>query len=217
MPPRKREAANKQAGMEFFASLLKETGHVNADAAIKEAYEAPVVRHDTRMLQAEGVLLHIYNAQRTMMHKYCKRCNEVFSTRYQAVAYCSDLCRQKAMEAIGIRWNPRTDHYENMDAERPIIVSPSVHSVILQAARRILEDQNILVEEESKPQEQEAHQDSPENRLLEFLQGPNAAQVLLQDDQEEKKFWNDLPTNPDELPPPSNSLSLDFLESPFHP
>ena len=149
MPPSKRKAKETEAAMAFFADLLgKDKAEV--EQAVADVHPQQV---EISVLQAEGVLLHLYNIPRTMLSKYCKECEETFSTRYQAVAYCSNSCRRKAMERVGIRWDPRTDHYANMEAERPIVVSPEVHAVIVAAAQRILEDQNIQVE--SSPTKEE--------------------------------------------------------------
>lgn len=189
----------QQQGMEFLLSLLGETGQQVEKEDLQKAIDEPVVKHDFKMLQAEGVLLHLTNEQKTMQHKYCVRCKEVFSTRYVAVAYCSDLCRRMAMEEFGIVWNPRTDSYRNMEAERPIVVGAEAHAVVLKAAQRFLEDQNVLVKEVPTRQEESLGQDfgSPD--------GP-ASEIETTDPD----------TNPEILPQPSSSLSLDFLESPFH-
>ncbi len=212
--PRTSKAAEKkqQQGMEFLLGLVKQTGQEVEEEEIKKAFEPPIKSHDYRILQAEGVLLHLQVANRTMEHKFCARCKEVFSTRYRSVAYCSDLCRQKAMEEIGIVWNPRNDSYQNMDAERPIVIGAEAHQVVLKAAQRFLEDQNILVKEESKPPVESQEQQTPEFPTLpDFLQ----TEVLKQAGLTSETNQFDLPTSPEILPLRSSDLSLDFLESPF--
>ena len=204
----KAEQKKQEKGMEFLLALLGDTGQTVEEEQVKKAFEPPVKHHDYKMLQAEGVLLHLQVAQRTMQHKYCKRCGEVFSTRYMSVAYCSDLCRKMEMEAIGIRWDPRTDSYANMDAERPIVVGPQAHSVLLQAAKRFVEDQNVLVEES---------RDSP--KTPDPLHQIGVPELAWDDDEqvhpEETIVSDDLPTSPELSLPPSTDLSIDFPESPF--
>lgn len=195
----KRAAAKQAKEMEFLLNMLAEQGHTVAEEEVKKALEPPIIKKDYTTLQAEGVLLHLQNYNRTMLHKYCSRCGEVFSTRYTSVAYCSDLCRKKAMEEIGILWDPRNDSYLNMEAERPIVVGAQAHAVILKAAQRFLADQNILVKEDQTNQVQDNPLPEVEFSFESPIESPNL----------------DAPdTNPVVLPQPSSDPSLDFLENP---
>lgn len=201
--PRVSKAKQKEKGLAFLADLIGK----DVDELTQEVQQHNPAGPEISMLQAEGVLLHIYNANRTMLSKYCKECKEVFSTRYQAVAYCSNSCRRKAMERVGIHWNPQTDNYANIGAERPIVVSPEVHAVIVKAAQRILEDQNIQLVQDQEPKED---QGNPAQALLQYLQG-DSDEVL------DGQYPDVLPTSPEpSLPELDDPLDLDLdLPSPF--
>ncbi len=190
--PRVSKKAQQDAGLAFLAEFA---GLDLGELQTKVSEAAPAQEAEISMLQAEGVLLHIYNVNRTMLTKYCKECKEAFSTRYQAVAYCSNLCRRTAMRKIGIAWNPTTDHYANMDAERPIVLTPEVHQVVVQAAQRILEDRNLVV----RPVEE-----SPTH-----LQEPFSDEVEIQSDQ----YPTAPHTTPEFLLPPVIDLGLPDLDS----
>lgn len=139
---------------------LKSNGHKFTEEQETELIEGaqftPREHNDFSVLQAEGVL-HILNSTRGMISKKCQECNEVFMSSYQAVGYCSNLCRGKAMERkTGMRWNYSVDRYAALDVEKPLVVSPAVHKVLLELAHRLIQDHNILV------QEPEVSETSPE-------------------------------------------------------
>lgn len=117
---------------------------------VEKAFDEAPMHSDEKMLQAEGVLLHLLKPAR-FISKKCKRkeCGETFGTSYRAVAYCSDNCRAKDLEAqTGIRWNPHTDRYRNLDAERPLVIGPQAYQRLIEFARYILAENNIVVHEE---------------------------------------------------------------------
>lgn len=146
--PQKRTIAKAQAGLlDFF----KSAGIEVSESDVKAAYEAQFVPRehpDSAMLQAEGMLLHIRTAAKGFVAKKCLECTEVFSTNYIGVAYCSALCRGKAIEKqMGIRWNYETDHYQNLGAEHPLVVTPAAYQVLLEFAHRVLEQHDLVVQE----------------------------------------------------------------------
>ena len=192
--PRVSKKAKQDEGLAFLAEFAG-LDLVNLQQKVAEA--APAQEAEISMLQAEGVLLHIYNLSRTMLTKRCKECGEVFSTRYRAVAYCSNLCRRTAMRKIGIAWNPSTDHYANMDAERPIVLTPEVHQVVVQAAQRIVEDRNLVVH---LPEEPTTHLEVPQSYDVDVaLDGP---------------YLDGPQTTPEISPPLLDSLELPDLDFP---
>lgn len=147
--PQKRTIEKAQAGLlDFF----KSAGMTVSEDDVKAAYDAqfnPKEHPDSAMLQAEG-MLHILKAARHFIAKKCLECGEVFSTNYIGVSYCSALCRGKAIEKqMGIRWNYETDHYANLGAEHPLVITPAVYQVLLEFARRVLEQDGIVLKETS--------------------------------------------------------------------
>ena len=149
--PQKRTIEKAQQGL---LQMLQAAGMDVSEEDIKAAYNTahtPKEHPDSAMLQAEGMLLHIRHASRHFIAKKCLECGEAFSTTYIAVSYCSALCRGTAIEKkMGIRWNYDTDHYENLSAERPLIVGPQAYQELLAFARRIL-DQDALIVQDADP------------------------------------------------------------------
>jgi hypothetical protein len=116
--------------------------------AVNKAFDDAPMHNDENMLQAEGVLLHLLKPTR-FMSKKCKRpeCGETFGTSYRAVAYCSDNCRARHLESqTGIRWNPHTDRYRNLDGERPLVIGPKAYAVLVEFAQHILAQNGIVVD-----------------------------------------------------------------------
>lgn len=146
--PQKRTIEKAQQGlMAFFQAAGLEVSEEEIKAAYEKQY-IPREHADAAMLQAEGMLLHLRHASKHFIAKKCLECGEVFSTTYIAVSYCSSLCRGTAIEKqMGIRWNYETDHYANLQAERPLIVGPQAYQVLLEFARRVLEQHNLVVQE----------------------------------------------------------------------
>lgn len=131
--------ADKKAkeAMAFFATMLKDSGV--DEEVLQESLSEPF---EVKLLQAEGVLLFLESAGKALIHRVCKECGEAFASRYKAVAYCSDRCRSKKLRRdFGIQWSPQRDHYQMMDAERPLVVGPQAYQTLLEFAHRILEGQ----------------------------------------------------------------------------
>lgn len=161
MPPRSRKPQQKTidkaaAGL---ADFLKFAGIEVDEAEVKEAFNTdnykPQELHDTSMLQAEGVLLFIQNAARSLLTKKCKECGDPFATQYINVAYCSNLCRGKAMSKVGILWDYTKDHYRAMDADRPLVIGTEAYQVLLEFAIRLTEGHQALDLKEEQPDNRE--------------------------------------------------------------
>lgn len=158
---RKSKAAMAEEAASFLSNFLKEAGmevdQETVDSSFADNRYKPAEAADTPMLQAEGVLLYLQNAARNFMPKKCQwqGCGQIFSTQYINVAYCSSLCRGKAMESRGIRWDYSKDHYRLMDADRPLIVGPQAYQVLVEMAHRILENHDYLQQETPSPDDSE--------------------------------------------------------------
>lgn len=89
-----------------------------------------ITEHDfVKSLEAEGILLSLYSEKIPVKTKLCKNCEEPFATNYMYVAYCSDHCRARALEKIGIQWNPHKKPEERWGSEVyrnqiPIVIPP---------------------------------------------------------------------------------------------
>lgn len=171
---------------------------------IKAAWEAAPMDSDGRMLQAEAVLAHLNKPSR-FITKTCKRkeCGERFSTNYQSVAYCSDNCRGKDLEAqTGIRWNPHVDRYRNLNAERPLIIGPEAHKVLVEFAHRILEGTGIVVQQTDQTHQQSQQPPKPDEHFVESLP------------EQEIQSKDDPQTSPEFSLPPLSDFSLPDLGNP---
>lgn len=171
-------SAKKQAeGMAFLAALLAETGkaETTADDLLDEV-STGTQKQERRRNQSEGVLLFLETAGKAFLTKKCKECGQPFATRYTNVAYCGDLCRAAYMrKAYNIRWDPTRDHYAMMEAERPLLVGPAAYQVLQEFARRILEE-DILVLQDDPQEDNPLPQEPPEADL------PDPLASLLEQD-----------------------------------
>lgn len=121
MPPSKRQtnsaarklaAAAKAMGLDL-KSINLPTPEQGAQAQFR------------RQLEAESVLSYVETRGAGFKDRDCKECEQPFSSTHAAVAYCSDVCRQRALDKIGITWNP----YGKSDTERwdgriPKVIGP---------------------------------------------------------------------------------------------
>lgn len=156
MPRGKSTKADEKA-LAFFSELL---GQDLTEKFVEEKSKV-VEPPDVKVLQAEGVLLHLQSAAKALLHKKCKECGELFATRYFAVAYCSTQCRAKTLQRdFGVSYNSRTDHYSNMEAERPLIVGPQAYQTLLEFAHRFLEQHDFVVSQpDDKPLDEDHNHD----------------------------------------------------------
>jgi hypothetical protein len=95
----------------------------------EELPSVPVETKTSRSNEADALLDFIQNPKQYLV-KNCKRCGEAFSTNYRAVAFCSDLCRAKSLEQIGIQWNPYKTATERWGGVPPLIVPPAAIRVL---------------------------------------------------------------------------------------
>lgn len=77
----------------------------------------------TASREAEAVIEYIKRPQ-TFKQVECGQCGGTFATDRGNVKYCSDRCRAKWLENIGIIWNPSKPQEERWDYREPLIVPP---------------------------------------------------------------------------------------------
>lgn len=164
----------REEGIQFFMEMLAQQGH-----EVNRQDFASGEHPDRDILQAEGVLLFLESAGRSLVTKKCKECKEPFASHYKNVAYCSDRCRATRLERdYGILWDSSRDHYQMMQAERPLLVGPKAFDVLMQFAERIQAGWvQADTHRETEPEEYESdlptsHQPSPE-QLDETLDSPH--------------------------------------------
>lgn len=191
---RKSKQQQQEEAAEFFQKFLG----VSAEE-VEAAYNEPVPDHEGKMLQAEGVLLFLQSAGRDLKTKKCKECKQPFATRYINVAYCGDTCRADALRKVGIKWDRKVDHYSQLNAERPAVVSRETYNTLLEFAHRIIEDTAAL----------EVVDDFPEPQLV-------PQQVSIEHQEEVMDHTNHLlEPVPLSVPEESGSPFADLPVSPF--
>lgn len=152
--PRKSSQSKAAEGIAFLSALVG----VDLTSDVEEAQNKFIEPADAPMLQAEGVLLHLQNAATSLMHKKCQECGEFFASRYYSVAYCSNYCRSRRLQRdFGILWDPKNDQYQNMNAERPILVGPQAYKVLEEFAHRFLEQHSFVLSQDVADVPEESH------------------------------------------------------------
>jgi len=133
-----RKAEKAMASMAALMQQIKgdDTAPVVRNFDVKEAAKEAVARKVLdKSNAAEGVLTFLSDP-RTVVLKYCKRCEEPFGTNYQSVAYCSDNCRAKALEKIGIQWNPHKRPEERWGGQPPLVIPPEAIDAMVKLLRK---------------------------------------------------------------------------------
>jgi hypothetical protein len=109
------------------AALLQQLGASSPSVELIDvkaaAREAHAKQFDVpKYFEAEAMLLFLEKPARFVL-KTCKRCGEPFGSTYHAVGYCSDHCRQVAIQSqTGILWNPHKTPEERWGGEPPLIL-----------------------------------------------------------------------------------------------
>jgi hypothetical protein len=131
--------------MEKLIAQAKAAGHDLSKFAEKkhqvvQAVEVASTRQLPAYYEAEALLLALEKPAR-FMYKTCKReeCQEPFGTNYRGVGYCSDNCRAKALEKIGIRWTPGKNPEDRWGGEPPLILPPAVVKLLAQQLAFLLQ------------------------------------------------------------------------------
>lgn len=95
--------------------------------------EEPLESTEDLIRQAEAVLNYFVSEGKGFYTKKCGTCEEIFHFAWtsKSVGYCSVQCAKKALEKIGLKWNPEKPPTERWGSiYLPAIVPP-------EAAKRI--------------------------------------------------------------------------------
>lgn len=173
MRPQKRAERTRNKALEFLAKH-----GVKQEVLEQVANDPVVISRQAPGLQAEAVLLYLHNANH-FVAKLCKYCEARFMTNYNSVAYCSDRCRAKALEKMGIKWDPTLSPEQRwamqgadgtrLKVEPPLVIPSEAIPAMLAAEAQKKEEvaaqqTQVLAQdvvEESEPQ----RHDSPANPL----------------------------------------------------
>ncbi len=88
--------------------------------------------------EAQAILLFL-EQPRAFISKECDECGRIFLTTYKFVSLCSNRCRIKSLERIGIIWNPTHTAEERWRRARiPIyyVMPPEALEVLMQIAQQ---------------------------------------------------------------------------------
>lgn len=92
----------------------------------------------------------------SVVTRTCKNCKQDFQTDYYFKYYCSRNCLKKALEDIGLEWDPgKTDH-ERWHGEPPATIYPETLKILKKWAKKILEYEEPEPEPEPPPDDKYA-------------------------------------------------------------
>lgn len=130
------------------AELLNITLKEVQDSRVKE-------EQDDKVREATAVQLFIEHPS-AFIQKLCKGCGRPFLTTYKYVSDCSTQCRIKALEEIGIAWNPMHNPAERW-GRATIPTGYVIPPAALQLLLAIAQDQEpaVLVDCETDEQSEE--------------------------------------------------------------
>lgn len=86
--------------------------------------------------QAEAALQYA-ETPKSFIRKNCKSCGRTFAHTRGAIAYCSNACRARSLEQIGISWDwnkPTEVRWELYEGGEPLIVPPEALALIDQVS-----------------------------------------------------------------------------------
>lgn len=98
----------------------------------------PAVARDDRSREAEALISFVHSPQ-TFARITCRVCGHDFLVNRANVACCSDTCRAKELEALGVKWDwdkaPETRWYVNSQqnlkaTNEPLVVMPAALSAL---------------------------------------------------------------------------------------
>lgn len=92
----------------------------------------PVETTDDKMAEAQAILNYFEVRGEGFRDKQCKQCGDWFAYRWNrdAIAYCSVYCGSKALEQIGLHWNPLKDLKERYGRTAPMVVPPAALEIL---------------------------------------------------------------------------------------
>jgi hypothetical protein len=86
--------------------------------------------------EAEATIIYAESPQ-SFIRKNCKICGRTFAHTRGAIAYCSNLCRARGLEQIGIKWDwtrPTEVRWGLYDGGEPLIVPAEAVKLVDQAS-----------------------------------------------------------------------------------
>lgn len=127
MRPEKKRARSKNKLAELFGIDAPEQPNGPTIQRIK----------DDNSREAEAVIAFIDNKD-SFRRKTCRHCGEAFMVNRANVALCSDYCRAKELEAVGITWrwdrSPEQRWYYAYDGDtrttEPLVIGPDATEMI---------------------------------------------------------------------------------------
>lgn len=120
-----------QKGMEQLLAAMKAKGVNTPEIDTASVAKESLAQRPDPSYDAEAVLLFLEKPAR-FLFKPCKFCEEMFGTNYRGVGYCSDNCRIRALQKLGISWDPGKAQEERWGGEPPLIIPPAAIHKLLQ-------------------------------------------------------------------------------------
>lgn len=112
--------------------------------------EVPTESKEDLVRQATAVANFYYSTDEEWYWKNCSYCGEefFFSWTSRGVGYCTIDCAKKALEKIGIKWNPNKSPTERWGRCIPAIVPPEAAKIIKEIRPKPEPDEidNLLAE-----------------------------------------------------------------------
>lgn len=116
-------------------ALAKVAELLGIDVAEVKAKTAPT--SDTQEVQsneAEAALAFYSDRGKGWQQKSCKWCERTFMSQpHPSIAYCSNRCRAKSLDEIGILWHPNKSEAERWEGKVPLVVPPAVLPLLQEA------------------------------------------------------------------------------------
>lgn len=99
--------------------------------------EQPVVTNQKEKSREAEAVLFFFEKPEKFREKECSNCHKIFLVNYPSAGKCSDRCRQEALEAIGILWNPNKSAEERWaPSDVPLTIPPAALVLLMQAAEK---------------------------------------------------------------------------------
>lgn len=116
--------AKKNSKLEKALKLAEET--------FGKKFELPTENTETLIREATAVANFYYSTDKEWYSKKCSTCGKefFFSWTSKGVGYCSIACAQKALEAIGLTWNPNKTAKERWGRFIPAVVPPEAVKLV---------------------------------------------------------------------------------------
>ena len=98
---------------------------------VPEPEAPPGIEDDTNSREAEGVIAYFQTPQ-LFKEIECAECGKPFAVNRANVSRCSDHCRARYLESIGIIWDKTKPPHERWDMKEPLVVPPPALELLKQ-------------------------------------------------------------------------------------